>query len=359
MRLHLPGAWYCDARPDGAYVALIPGLRLDTHHGPIALPPGGDLLYVRIAPDGVRFAGQGHDDDRVWEWTGSEWRDYGHAYGVSPVIYDRNGALLINEGAWGSQGARYIDAWNQVVTADATYFSPAMELSEWSYLADLFHVGQSHPDGTNDTAWVYDAATSRHRLLEPGPCRFIRAHREGDRVSIAIWKPHDGAVIYWLTLDEIRSLPIVTLPSPPPPAPEPVPVNQLETIRAIRAKYDTPLGDKHWQFLVEVAHALNAQLFRKDGGDRVLVPQLGITVSMDVIIFPQTREWADILGDAEGEAVPGFDLHPNAGEPEKWIDVSRVILPGEDDDPDPDPPVGDLESRVARLEAFMAAVKRA
>lgn len=360
--IRIPGGWYCDALPSGEYVALITDSHLATDKRRIELPHGQNLLYVRLAPDGIRFAGQIHEGplkDHVFEWRGpdTDWHDHGLVAGVSPCIYDRAGVLRLNDGSWGSQGARFVDESNDIWTGDETYFSAPMELSEWSDIdgdALTLHVGQSHPDGTHDAAWVWDNGTLR--LLEPGPCRFIRANREGERVSIAIWKPLEGAVIYWLTLDEIRALPLVSVPEPPPDdptdEPEPPVPDHAATVSAIRAKYPTPLGDQHWRFLVEVAHATGTQLFRKDGGDHVLIPALGFYVSMDVVILAETRQWVDILGDSEGAAVPGWDVHDNAGEPEKWIDVSHVALPGEPDEPHDPPPAGDLASRVARLEAW-------
>jgi hypothetical protein len=205
---------------------------------------------------------------------------------------------------------------------------------------------------------VWDAGTLR--LLEPGPCRFIRATFDGHRAAIAIWKPAEGAVIHWLTLAELRALPVVNLPKPgtpapnpgTPPAPEPTPVNHLDTVRRVRSKYPTPLGARHWEFLVEVAQDVGAQLFRKDGGDRIHVPALGFSVSQDIVILPATRQWVDILGDAENTAVPAWAVHDNAGEPEKWIDVSHIRLPGAPGPADPPPPTGPVAhwTELARAE---------
>ena len=130
----------------------------------------------------------------------------------------------------------------------------------------------------------------------------------------------------------------------------------LALVRAIRAKYPTPLGDRHWEFLVEVAQSTGAKLYRKDGGDRIRIPALGLSVSQDIII--REPKWIDILQDGEGAAVAIWDEHDNAGSPEKWIDVSGVRLPGEPAPPQPNPgtpppTVGTLEQRVAAIEAWI------
>lgn len=262
-RLHIPGAWYVDARPSGAFVALIKDSHLVTDAGRVELPHGQNLLYVRIAPDGIRFAGAGHQDDLVWEWDGTAWVSHGSAFGVSPVIYDRSGQLLINDSSWGSQGARYIGPRGDVITGDATYYSSSLDLSEFSYIAPDLYIGQSHPDGSNDAAWVRDRGTPR--LLEPGPCRFIREAHDGERVSIAMWKPHEGAVIYWLSLDEIRALPVVpimstpvpnpgTPPAPPQPQPEPSPMEAKRLPNDVHA-------------IVVALHAANLRLANSSNDD--------------------------------------------------------------------------------------------
>lgn len=103
--------------------------------------------------------------------------------------------------------------------------------------------------------------------------------------------------------------------------------NQLETVQRVRAKYPTPLGTRHWEFLVELAQATGAQLYRKEAGDNVLIPPLGKRVSMDVIGRGTLGDvWVDVLGDAEGSAVPAWDAHPNAAG--EYVDVSGIVLPG-------------------------------
>lgn len=110
--------------------------------------------------------------------------------------------------------------------------------------------------------------------------------------------------------------------------------NQLDTVRRVRAKYPTPLGASHWVFLVDVAQQTGTLLFRKDGGDHVLVPALNRFVSLDVVGRGALgNNWADILGDAEGAAIASWDVHPNAAG--EYLDVTGIALPGTPQPPQP------------------------
>jgi hypothetical protein len=375
--IRLPGAWYCDSTPAGAYVALFPGSHLQTHRGRVELPHGQNLLYVRIAPDGLRFAGAGHSDDLVWEWDGTSWTSHGAAYGVSPVIYGLDGTLLKNDGSWGSQGARFVDDDIDVITGDDTYFSPDMELSEWSELSEsqLIYVGQSHPDGTNDAAWIWDAGT--HRLLEPGPCRFIRAQRDGDRVSIAIWKPDQGAVIYWLTLAEIHALPVVPnvgMPTPnpgTPPAPIPEPPMPLPDPHAVRAalqrerdKFSAPLTDNQCGAIINAAALKfpHVGMHRKTSGSFATLPN-GERVNRNVMRYLPPGDsfgwWADVLGAAGvGIATPlAPDWQRSTDDGSSFVPpVGATSEPPTTPNPVPptQPPATDIESRLRYVENRLA-----
>jgi hypothetical protein len=376
------GGWYADTVPNGGYVVLMPDQHLVTRDGIVPLPPGRNLLYVRMAPDGIRFAGAGHQDDRVWEWDGTRWQDRGIAYGVSPVIYNRHGDLLINDGSWGSQGARFFV--DRVYTGDETYYMPHAALSEYSWLAPHIWIGQSHPDGTNDAAWVYDDAIDQHYQLEPGPCRFIRATCEGEQAAIAIWKPGYGAVLGWPTLSELRALPIVTVPSPDPrpipPSPEPEPPvsdipSQIKLVERIREKYPRdnpgghPLGDDAWRCIVEIAQQTGTLVFRKDSGEHCFIPAGLLSQYPDGVWINRTiigrgrfgNQWVKVLGDGENTAFPKWETGDTPADGE-YVDVSEIRLEGapvpDDDDPPPtDPPAGDLESRVRVIEQWMARVR--
>lgn len=387
VRMTFPGGWYADARPSGAYVVLMPGSHLDTDRGAVPLPNGQNLLYVRMAPDGIRFAGAGHQDDRIWEWDGSHWLERGPAYGVSPVIYDRDGVLRINTGSWGSQGARFVNDLNWIVTADESYFSAPMELSEWTKLAPELYIGQSHPDGTNDAAWVWDRGTQR--LLEPGPCRFIRATTDGDVVVIAFWKPVErGAVFYRMTFDDLRGLPRVTFPAPqptpvpvPPPPPEPQPMSLpdpqavLRVLERERNKYPAKF-DTVEQMNVALGQVLNNTagefpgmgMHFKTGEKAATAPGVSRTFSRDTLrVYDLTQPddefgyWSDVL-EATGALIAkpyAPDWKRSTDNLDSFVRPAAAPPPQPEPEPEPPPPTGDLESRVRELEAFRARLEAA
>jgi hypothetical protein len=151
---------------------------------------------------------------------------------------------------------------------------------------------------------------------------------------------------------------------PPPPPEDPPVADNLETVKRVRAKYPTPLGARHWEFLVELAQATGAWLYRKEAGDNCLIPALGKRVSLDVIGRGTLGDvWVDVLGDAEGAAIPTWDEHPNAAG--EYVDVRAVQLPGDPLPPPPPPPTddppptGDLAVRLARLEGLVAGIRQA
>jgi hypothetical protein len=153
------------------------------------------------------------------------------------------------------------------------------------------------------------------------------------------------------------------VPPPPPDDKKEPPVsnpNHLEDVKRIRAKYDTPLGARHWQFLVELAQAIGARLFRKDGGTNILIPALNVHVSQDIIVMPN-GEGFDVLGDGEGAATPGWDSKGQmVGE---FVDVSGVKL---DDSPvvvggggGTQPQTSGFADAAAALEARIAGIAAA
>jgi hypothetical protein len=346
------GAWYADALPSGEWVALYPHDHVDTHQGAIPLPPGEPFgpRFVRCtAWGGFRFAGQA-DNGGAWEWKNGWTHINAPCVGTSPVIYDDIGILHLSDGSIGSQGWRYVERdgtpEGHLITGDATYrreVAPGVNLYEYSDVGGLL-IGQGQDGG----AVVWDGTLLR--LLEPGDPRFIRATADGDRVAVAMMKS-EGAVIIQTTLAELRALPpvpnpgaIVPNPGTPPVPPEhPVSIpNQLSVVQDTRRKYPTPLGAQHGAFLIAVANATGGKLFRKDGGDHTTLPN-GINVSLDVLIIEGADGpwWVDILGNAEGDAVPAWDAHPNAGEPEKFVDVrglSTDVPPVPQTPPAPSPP---------------------
>lgn len=225
-RQTFPGGWYADALPNGAYVVLRLDGSLDTDRGPIASTPAQAPLFPRLNRDGSRFSGQGWETDKTIEYVyeHNAWRCIEHsqtACGVSATIYDANDALVISDCAYpgpGSQGYRYLDpVTGRIVFGDDTYGPKphAPRLFEWTDLGDGLFVGQGDAGGV----LLWDG--THHRVLEPtttGLCRFIRARRDGNTVSIAWWG-YNGAVTtcVWASVDDLRQLPIETVSGPTAP----------------------------------------------------------------------------------------------------------------------------------------------
>ena len=246
--------WYCDALPDGRYVVLRLDGSMTTDAGDVPPPPfGRAALFPRLnalAPR-TQFAGQAWEAYATLICTDGVWTDGPNPCGVSPVIYDNAGVLHISDCSIGSQGYRYCSAANVLVTGDQTYGPSLMapRLYEWTDLGP-FVIGQGDQGGV----WLWDVAAQVHRVLVAGPasCRFIRAHLSGDRVSVAFYTegPAQFASIYFGTVADFLSLPVLTPapippeplpptpipPTPIPPTPTPVPV-MTDTLTSSNGTY--------------------------------------------------------------------------------------------------------------------------
>jgi hypothetical protein len=242
VRETFAGAWYADALPTGEYAVLFPhdvvfdanynlivraSGKMETHLGAFDLPDADEPLYHRITDVGrFEIGGQAHYSRSTWIWTPDTWwTPRGPACGVSPVIYDRLGVLHMSDCSIGSQGWRYVQddgtPTGKLITGDNTY-GPLHALNEFTDLGDGLIIGQGNPDAGAPAAAALLWDGAHHRMLEDGPCRFIRVSRDGDRLAIATWKQGFGAVLLWLTVADLRALPMVEKPGPAP-APVPVP----------------------------------------------------------------------------------------------------------------------------------------
>jgi hypothetical protein len=217
MRRHeIPGGSYCEAWPDGRYIALLSDSVESQAFGLVAIPPSVETLLYMRGDMGESFAGVNHAD-HVWEYTGGAWFDRGLACGVNAVIYDHAGTLHINPVGCphGSQGFRFVEN-DRIYTGDETYNGKAINgLAEWTRQGDV-QIGQSYVAG--------DAATFfyqwKRRILELGHCWPIRMNCDGNNIAVAMWKMKENkSVFYWLTVDEIAGLPLEAVPPPPPPPP--------------------------------------------------------------------------------------------------------------------------------------------
>lgn len=120
---------------------------------------------------------------------------------------------------------------------------------------------------------------------------------------------------------------------------------QLDVVQKYRSQYGTPVGSANLATMMrQIAGELNLGVLRKDSGNTCGSP----AIACDVVCNPRTGEHWDVLGDAEGAARAQWSF---VG----IIDRTRCEAVG----PPPPPPPGDLEARVAALEAKMAAIAAA
>lgn len=200
----------------------------------------------------------------------------------------------------------------------------------------------------------------------------------GDGFVWVTWATHEGeqpgeAKVRTVSLSEPREqlatprLPPIVVPVPPivvPTEPTPVPDSKyLTTLKTLRAKYPernlTPeqLGELlnafAWTYRSE-----GAGLYPKDSGSVAVQPRTGRKISSDVFLIRENGVlmWRDVLGDAEGEAVPNWPEGQIAGpgylEPVQPLD-EPVPVP----DPDPTPVPTPNDPAVLQLLTKMAEVQ--
>jgi hypothetical protein len=207
-------------QPDGQYVASVRDQYVVTQNGRVDMTPGGNPLYVRLSPDGTKFAGQGHMDGHAWQYMNGAWGIADPlAFGVSPCFYKTDNSLIVSHGKGvGSQGYRYQDyVTGQIFTGDQTYASAAMQLWEYTCRGDVC-CGQG---GTGLQCLFL--TTKKRVILEPGDNRFVRFNAKGDLFAISSAKlPENKSVMFWITRAELEALPAyVTPPSPVKSSPTP------------------------------------------------------------------------------------------------------------------------------------------
>ena len=226
------GGFYIDTRPTGERAILFPLKKVvGTHLGEIEYPDA-PLFIVISTVNGFRFAGKGHDTVNTWEWHNGVWDIHPEALGNFSVIYDHLGALHISQGgSVGAQGWRYeapAPTW-RLMTGDETY-GPLNGLNEWTDLSlaqdRSLMIGQGHDGGGVQVFDKPDKDTPGvlRRLApvdtsESTACYAIRAHRDGDRVSLGYYDvAPDGLTAHavLLTVAELSTLPLTSDPLPEP-----------------------------------------------------------------------------------------------------------------------------------------------
>lgn len=338
----VPGYGDCRAVP-GEYACLLPDRHVVSFLGIAPLPGGENINYLRIPrnPGDGRMAGGGQTTDRAleWQWPAG-WVSVGTMFGPNGVIYGAGDVLtpIVSRAQYqATAGWRYVTSAGALVDCESTYADVARGIYEWTAWPDVA-IGQ----GVDGIA-VVSFPGEPLRRLDPRPIsergapadmRFMRSDRRGDLFGIAIPELKGRQTYFvWPTLAELRALPFVT-DAPPiepptkPPVETPVPTDYLGIVQRVRAKYPTPLGARHWEFLVDVAQQTGTQLFRKEDDNSAKIPALGKRVSLDIIGRGTLgNRWADILAHSEGTADPVFQLQDTPADGE-YVDVSGVALPG-------------------------------
>lgn len=401
--MDLPGAQYPDARPDGRFVALVPSQHLVTDTGIVPLPSGQDVLDLRLAPDGVRIAGIGHQDDQAWLWGGQAWSAHGVTLGPRSVMFDARGALLTVPGAGhpaGSQGYRYVDDAGAVVYAWQTYADPARHIWEYTTYGDVtIGQGGAGPLGDDPAIAIVGGA---YRLLSEGCCRFINVHHDGDTYAIAWWRQDtNSAHVRWLTRAGLLALPVYVVPSaavqPPvtPPVEPPKEPTHMENVfefinaHPMRAILGTPKGpglDNARAFnSLRFVNAVAADLNKRDGKVNWGIEKDTSGDHMPVINgqgywadgLRTVSEGVDIVSDSEGEGAkpvwgdvglaspdgprgfraPFGDAEIVAAAKALGLNLGTEATQEPPTKPPVTPPTGDsLEQRVAAIESQIAVL---
>jgi hypothetical protein len=219
-----------DYLPSGEYAVNVTGQFLQTHLGTIPFPPGetSALLFPVItrgsaAQPEFAIAGQRASTDThgaaVWRKSTGWTEDPRLPVGTKPCIFDNLGDLIVNNGAAGAQGYRYVTPQNVVMTGDQTT-GPLNGVYEWTDLSlaqdRSFLVGWN---AWSPAAIVWDG--KHHRLIEVGDAKFLTAHRVGDLVTVTMVKTGYASMIEG-TVEEFLALPIYEQPTTPPPDSTPI-----------------------------------------------------------------------------------------------------------------------------------------
>jgi len=368
-RLEIKGGIYAEACPNGQFASLIWGSHIGTDVGSITLPPGGNLLGLRIPCDGSpRICGTGHTDDVAYEWDGQQWHNRGLAFGLAACIYDSNKQLRIVRGPGeptGAQGFRYVDGAGRIIPAFETYADPQRQIFEYTQRGN-FTVGQ----GAETDCHVL---TPERRFVEKGDCRFAHYNEAGGVNAIGVSLLAQGkSVLLWLSNVEMANLPLVDSPPPPleicgdgkdndgdglidenPPCDPPLQTpNDAGIVIATDQAHSELLDRNRHEDACRFTHlaALNLNAHDSQWGMLTKPPgQNGCDIkggryAVDAVIYKATQQVVDIISGAGDEvpAVTTWGFQPKRPD-------NHWALPPDAEEPPPPPP-DDLEERVEALE---------
>lgn len=239
---YIQGAWYTDVLQLSEYfAALFSQQNIKFNAGlELSLPGHLDVLYLRYHHNGSNYfvAGQQQDSGNCVISLLGNWTNLGPTHGISPVAFYGNNLFVVRSGNLievydltnlskspsriemqvGVNGIRFVTT-TKIWTGDETYdgSQTPWNLAEWTLLegSPNIYIGQ----GYNGGAIAYFEDDQSRHVVETGDCKWIRAYRDGDNISVAIVKqPENRAKVAWLTVQELRALPLESgeVPVPPP-----------------------------------------------------------------------------------------------------------------------------------------------
>jgi hypothetical protein len=123
-------------------------------------------------------------------------------------------------------------------------------------------IGQGATDGSGIQVLDMLNPTQTLRQLELGDCRFLRANRVGETVTLAFTRP-EGVVLIRTTMAELRALPPVEAPEPPhpPEPPDPAPEPGPEPPEPVPVPPEPPHG-----FHVPLTYSTGGVMQSEKGG---------------------------------------------------------------------------------------------
>lgn len=404
-RVEIAGGTFSENLPGGLFHSLIPGRYFRSHEGYILLPrptPAGpefDVLYTRMTMvGGFQLVGQAqreHTDPArgTWRWNDAEgWTHVStEAPGVYPCIFDNAGHVHIAGPAQGSQGFRYVSETGEIVSGDDT-LNAQRRIGVQLGLHNIWEF--THRNGITigqGEAYALIVYQGQRYILEHGGCWNINFNMAGTELAVSMWKRDEGkAVLFWLDVSEIASLPLegVSPPPPPPPPPPPDPpedrmnyntgpLNEYAQARWL----ELPHGTRHEQaaalfrILYEYRQRTGdpIEVFRKGCTDTTFTGSDGHCYAEDICVINEgaNGKWYKDVGVAFGAPSAGLNFgagwqHPNGNDAANCFPPpppAGVVEPPDPPDPPPTPPdppppnTSELRNRVMALEARCAQIE--
>lgn len=381
-----PGGWYVDGLLDGEFACCIRDVHVETHQGNIALTPGGNPLQLHVTTDG-RIVGHGHGDGNAWEWAGGQWNNHGPAFGDNSCIYDAAGNLHVVRQAGtetGSLGWSYVDdagvlipSWQCYNTATPLGAALRVErLAAWVQHGGLI-IGQ----GIGPNGGVVAQFEGKRYQIATGQTTFVRFYLRGNNFVVSwIQENTNSAHIRWMSLDELRGLPLevqadtppVVVHPPPPPPPPPVkepPVaeatepNRIELVRSIMAAHpevNTKVDGERGKITDYVVIALGGYPYGRKDRDRNPDNDNNSDDAFTKQLPDMRFEIYDIIN---GDGTPSWDYKGTFAEGENgFFRGVKVVAPAPGGGPVPTPlptatgPGASIDAEIAALKASVAAL---